>query len=114
MPEVTKWQVDEARKIADKAYLTYSNLKTLYLEAEKDWIAKANKFKALDYQLAEIDGRLKKIPPSAERKTKKQPELTLEQLQAIAAKLGVSITVEEPEEDNEEVITSIMEDSEQC
>jgi hypothetical protein len=106
-------QTNEARKIADEAYLTYSNLKALYLEAEQKWLKTSQSFKKLDYKLAEIDGRLKKLPSvgSKERKTQKQPELTLTQLQSIAAKLGVSITVEEPEEDNEEVIASIMEES---
>jgi hypothetical protein len=116
MSEVTKQQVDEARKLSDEAYLTYSNLKALYQEAEQKWLKASQTFKKLDYKLAETDGRLKKLAPAGdkERKTQKQPELTLTQLQAIAAKLGVSITVEEPEEDNEEVIASIMEDSEQC
>lgn len=106
-------QTKEARELAEEAYLTYANLKASYQKAEQEWLKTSQTFRGLDYKLAELDGRLKKLAPSGgvERKTQKQPELTLEQLQAIAVKLGVSITIEEPEENNEEVIAAIMEDS---
>ncbi len=90
-----KRQVDAARKEAEAAYLIYANLKATYKEAEKDWLKKSRRFKAFDYELAQTDGRLKKIPPGGERKEKKQPELSLEQLKEIATRLGVGITVEE-------------------
>jgi len=95
----TQEQVNEARHEAEKLYTKYAILKDAYLKAEKEYLEKLNIFKKLDYQLAETDGRLKKIPPSGERKEKKQSELTLEQLKTIAAKLGVDITIEEPEEE---------------
>ena len=95
MTIVTQEQVNEVRKEAEKAYTKFALLKDAYKKAEKEYLTKLNIFKKLDYELAEIDGRLKRIPPVAERKEKKQPELTLEQLQTIAAKLGVNITVEE-------------------
>lgn len=88
--EVEKWQVDEARKIAEDAYLVYANLKAQYIQAEQDWMKKAQVFRKLDYRLAEIDGRLKKIV-SKSPQAKKVPELTIDQLKAIAEKLGISI-----------------------
>lgn len=106
--------VNRVRKEAEEAYLIYANLKEQYLSAEKDWLKKSRRFKAFDYELAQTDGRLKKIKTTDDgRKTKKQPELTLDQLQAIAAKLGVNITVNEPEETDQETINAIMEE-EQC
>lgn len=89
--------VNRCRKEAEESYLVYANLKEQYLEAEKDWLKKSRRFRSFDYELALTDGRLKKIPSGGEKKVKKAPELTLEQLKSIAATLGVSISVEEPE-----------------
>lgn len=102
---MNKETVDAARKEAEDSYLIYANLKATYQEAEQDWLKKSRRFRDFDYQLALVDGRLKKIPPASDkvRKEKKQPELTLEQLKSIAATLGVNITIEEPEEISEEV-----------
>jgi|GEM_PF-1891605 len=111
--EITQDIVNKARKEAEEAYLVYANLKQQYLMAENDWLKKSRRFKNFDYQLAEVDGRLKRISSadgSKERKQKKQPELTLDQLQTIAAKLGVNITIEEPEETDQETINAIMEE----
>jgi phage terminase Nu1 subunit (DNA packaging protein) len=96
--------VNKARKEAEEAYLIYANLKETYHKAEQDWLKKSRRFKDFDYQLAQTDGRLKKISSNEkERKEKKLPELTLEQLQSIAEKLGVNITIDETEETNQEV-----------
>lgn len=99
-----KETVDRCRKESEEAYLIYSNLKEQYLEAERDWLKKSRRFRNFDYQLALTDGRLKKIPPGGEKKEKKAPELTLEQLQTIAAKLGVNISVDQPAMESEEII----------
>jgi hypothetical protein len=104
---VDKETVDRCRKESEEAYLVYANLKTQYLEAEKDWLKKSRRFRDFDYQLALVDGRLKKIPPGGEKKEKRAPELTLEQLQSIAAKLGVSISVDQPAMESEEVIEEV-------
>ena len=104
-----KETVAKARKESEEAYLVYANLKSTYLQAESDWLKKSRRFKDFDYQLALTDGRLKQIPSGEERKQKKQPELSLDQLKAIAEKLGVNISVE-TEESNEEVISAIMEE----
>jgi hypothetical protein len=107
---MTKEEVDKARKESEEAYIKYANIKAIYIDAEKDWLKKSRRFKDFDYQLALTDGRYKKLPPIAERKPKKQPELTLEQLQAIAAKLGVNISIE-TELSDKDSINSIMEET---
>jgi hypothetical protein len=83
-----KWKVDDARKEASEAYIKMSLLKDAALKAEADYLKKLNRFRSYDYELAQTDGRLKKLPPQGERKTKKQPELSLDQLRVIAEKLG--------------------------
>ena len=98
-----KETVDQARKGAEEAWTKFSLLKDAFLKAETDYVKKVNRFRNFDYELAQIDGRLKKIPPTQKREPKKQPELTLDQLKTIAAKLGVNISVEEPEEESEEM-----------
>lgn len=102
--EITKAQVDIARSDAESAYTKYHLLKEAADKAEKIYLEKLNTFKDLDYKLALVDGRLKKLPPSGEgRKEKKQPELTLEQIQSIAANLGIKITIEEEDHEIEEM-----------
>jgi len=86
--------VDRARREADNAFKRLQVLKPLYEAASRDYLKKSKVFRDLDYQLALEDGRLKKIPSLRERKEKKQPELTLEQLRTIAALVGVDITIE--------------------
>jgi hypothetical protein len=110
MPEVTKQQVDTAREEAEHAYTKYHLLKEAFLKAEKEYLDKVKKFKKLDYELAEIDGRLKKIPSasSKERKMQKQPELSLDQLKAIAERLGFDLSAGEIE-DSEEVVEAVVE-----
>ena len=91
---------DEAKKEAACSYKKFSLLKDLYQKAEKDYFDKSKRFQSLDYQLALVDGRLKKIESHAnEKKEKKQPELTLDQLKDIAMKLGIQIPIETVEED---------------
>jgi len=110
--EVTKEQVDVAQKEAELAYQKLSLLKDAYFKAETDYIRKSRCFQDLDHKLALIDGRLKKIAPSTTKKTQKQPQLTLDQLKAIAMKLGFDLTtIEEPEEEvDEETVNAIMEE----
>lgn len=99
-----KETVDSCRKEAEAAYTIYHEIEGRYLIAQADYLKKSRRFRSFDYELALTDGRLKVIPPGGERKEKKQPELTLEQLKNIAATLGVNITVEEPEEESELLI----------
>lgn len=103
--EVTKEQVELLRKEAEVSYQKYSLLRDAYTKAESDYFKKSRRFQNLDHELALIDGRLKKIPSSGERKEKKQPELTLDQLKAIAEKLGFDLTkVDEIVENREEEV----------
>ena len=99
-----KVTVDLARKEAEEAWTKVSLLKDAFYKAESDYIKKVSRFRNFDYELAQTDGRLKKVPSKEqqERKPKKQPELTLDQLNTIAAKLGISITIDEPEEETED------------
>ncbi len=95
--EVTKEQVDVARKDAEQAWTKFSLLKEAFSKAESDYVRKVNHFHNIDHELALIDGRLKKIPSSG------QPELTLDQLKSIAEKLGFDLTeVDETIEEREE------------
>ena len=97
MSEFTQEQVNELRREAEKAYLIYANLKEQYLSAEKDWLKKSRRFRDADYKKALVDGRLRRIE-SVSRKETKSPELSLEQIKAIADKLGINITIENTEE----------------
>ena len=97
-----KETVDRTRKEAEKAWIKLSILKDAYFKAEAEYIKKLSRFRNFDYELALTDGRLKKIPARGERKQKKQPELTLEQIRYIANKLGVNISVENEEPETEE------------
>ena len=109
-----KETVERAQKEAEEAYVKLSLLKDAYFKAESDYVKKSARFRNFDYELAQIDGRLKKVAPSGSKKTKKQPELTLDQLKSIAEKLGFNLnTIEEVEEEvDEEVIEAIMESEE--
>jgi hypothetical protein len=115
---VDKPTVDQLRKEAEESWTKLSLLKDAYFKAESDYIKKLNKFKDADYKLAQEDGRLKKLPPSAtkERKTQKQPGLTIDQLKSIADKLGVKLTVEcdVEEEVDEEIVDAIMSEEGGC
>ncbi len=90
-----KETLDKARSERDEAYKVYSELKELYLEAEANWLMKKKVFEKYDYELALIDGRLKKLP--AKHKEEKPIVLTLDQIERIASALGVSIEKEEIE-----------------
>ena len=94
--------VDRTRREAEKAWTKLSILKDAYFKARADYIKKLSRFKNFDHELALTDGRLKKIPARGERKQKKQPELTMEQLRSIAATLGVNISAENEEPETEE------------
>ena len=90
-----KETVAQARKETDEAYLIYATLKIPYLKAQENWLKKLHRFKEFDYQLALIDGRLKKIPYKGKCK-KPFLELTLEQLKNIIEKLDINTSIEEP------------------
>jgi len=107
-----KETVERAQKEAEEAYTKLSLLKDAYFKAEADYVKKCARFRNFDYELAQIDGRLKKVTPSTAKKEKKQPELTLDQLKAIAQKLGFNLNnIEEPKEEvDEETIEAIMEE----
>ena len=96
-----KETVDRCRKEAEAAYTIYHDAECIYLATQADYLKKSRRFRSFDYELALTDGRLKKIPSGRERREKKQPELTLEQLKSIALTLGVNITIEEPKENSE-------------
>jgi hypothetical protein len=109
--QVDQETVDRSRKEAEEAYIKLSLLKDAFWKAESDYMRKVSRFRNFDYELAQTDGRLKKIPSSTQRKEKKQPELTLDQLKSIALKLGFDLTqVDEAEEQDEEITEAIMED----
>lgn len=89
-----KETVKRAQREAEEAYTKLALLKDAYWKAEADYVKKVSRFRNFDYELALVDGRLKKLPPQEGKKEKKPPELTLDQLKSIAAKLGIQIPVE--------------------
>ena len=98
-----KETVERARKDAEEAYVKLALLKDAYFKAESDYVKKSARFRNFDYELAQSDGRLKKLPSQGTKKVKKQPELSLEQLRSIAEKLGFNLNnIEEPEEEMDE------------
>ena len=84
--------VSEARKVVEASFIKMSLLKDAFYKSEKDYIKKLEQFKTMDYELALKDGRFKKLPSQGERKEKKQPQLTLDQLKSIAEKLGFDLS----------------------
>ena len=102
LPDVSNEFVESLRKEAEIAYTKYLLLKDSANKAEKDYLKKSQRFRELDYQLALVDGRLKKVQPKVETKKKKMPELSLEQLREIAITLGVKIPVETLDEELED------------
>ena len=105
MTAPSKEEVQELRKETELAYTKFHLLKEAYEKASVEYLKKSKNFQEADYQLALEDGRLKKLPAQGERKEKKQPELTIEQLRGIAAKLGIKI----PDEDEDEEINELDE-----
>ena len=103
LPDVSKEFVESLRGEAEIAYTKYLLLKDSANKAEKDYLKKSQRFRELDYQLALVDGRLKKVQPKVETKKKKIPQLSLEQLKEVAAILGVKIPVEVHDEEIEEL-----------
>jgi NADH dehydrogenase/NADH:ubiquinone oxidoreductase subunit G len=102
LPPVTKEFVEGLRKEAETAYTKYLLLKDSTEKAEREYLKKSQRFRDLDYQLALVDGRLKKVQPKVETKKKKIPKLSLEQLREIAITLGVKIPVETLDEELED------------
>jgi len=105
---ITKEQVEEAKKAAGIAYTKYKLLSDAFRAAEREYFEKSKEFQKLDYDLAMTDGRLKKVQPGESgTRRRKQPELTLDQLKAIAEKLGFDLNevdrVDEEVEYEEEV-----------
>ncbi len=96
-----KEEVDETKKEVQTFYNAYLIIKVAHDRAYDKWIKSRAKFESLDYQLALTDGRFKVVPSPEKRKEKKQPELTMEQIKEIAEKLGIVISIEEPEEEVE-------------
>ena len=107
-----KQSVDLMQKEAEEAFVKLSLLKDAYYKAESDYLKKLNRFRSADYSLALTDGRLKKIPAAGEKKEKKQPELTLDQIKGIAEKLGIHLTVTQPEVESDEVVDQEVGDDE--
>ena len=91
--------VNQARKDADRAYKLYKRAKDLFDRLSADYLHKTRRFKEFDYELAQTDGRLKKIP---EHQRQKKKELTLIDVQRIAKILGVNLTEEKEDESKEE------------
>ena len=94
--EALKQSTYAAQKDAEEAWVHYRMVEDCCKKALEEYHVKLKVYRVLDKQLAEVDGRLIKLPPSGpkERKTQKQPELTLDQLKEIAKKLGVSVIEE--------------------
>lgn len=92
MIELSKEHVLELQKEAEASYIAYLTTKDAYDKASEEYLKKSRRFKEADYQLALVDGRLKKIPSVGEKKEKKQPEITIEQLTEIAEKLGIQVS----------------------
>lgn len=114
-----KETVNQARVEAEQAHTKLNLLRECYNKALVEYNEKSELFRKLDYELALEDGRLIKLPSATpgQRKMKKQPELSLDQLKAIATKLGFDLTEvdevdeeESEEEMDEESIKAIMED----
>ena len=98
-----KETVDAARVDAERAYVIYTNLKKQFEEAQLTYIRLSRKFQDYDHCLALTDGRLKVIPPTV-RKEKKPPELTLAQIIELASKLGINISEDKEEEEDEKEV----------
>jgi len=95
--------VDRLEKEVGTAYKAFKIAEKVYREKELDYCKKSRRFMQADYELALTDGRLKKIPP----KVKKEPkpfEMSLNQIKAIADKLGINLTIEQPEQIEVEII----------
>ena len=83
--------VDRYRKDAEAAYRKMSESKIIFNIDEADWLEKSQRFRQADYDLALTDGRLKVLPEKGAHRQRqvKSSDLTLEQIKAVAAKLGV-------------------------
>jgi hypothetical protein len=100
-----------------RAYTQYRKTKELYEAHKHEWEYWRSRYEALDRELALTDGRLRICPCGKKEKVPaKPPELTKEQLLAIAEKLGIEIKEpdqekfiiieEEDEKDGEDEIRS--------
>ena len=103
LPPVTKEFVEGLRKEAETAYTKYLLLKDSTEKAEREYLKKSQRFRELDYQLALVDGRLKKVQPKVETKKKKIPQLSLEQIKEVAIMLGIKLPIEVHDEEIEEL-----------
>lgn len=92
LPPVTKEYVEKLRKEAEAAHTKYLLLKDQATRAESEYLEKSKRFRDLDYQLALVDGRMKKVE-SGEKKGKKVDigSLSLDDILSLAAQLGVSL-----------------------
>ena len=76
-------------------YEKYQEAKQLMIELRTAWESWRDEFEEADRKLAELDGRLKKIPLGAKKVTKKKPDvLTLDQIKELAKKFGVALDLE--------------------
>jgi hypothetical protein len=86
-----------------EAYGKYLAIKDLYVAHRNEWIYWRDRFEKLDRKLAETDGRLHICSPGKSGKQPmKAPELTKDQLLAIAEKLGIEIREPDKEVSDEE------------
>ena len=110
LPPVSKEYVEGLRKEAEVARSKYLLLNDACVKAEKEYLKTLQRFKDLDYQLALVDGRLKKLDSaSSKKKEKKMPELSLDQIKSIANKLGINIPSNEDEEGESETLELVEE-----
>jgi hypothetical protein len=91
-----KETVDCLRKESEEAYKVLVNAREVYKLAENTYQKKNDRYMKADYELALVDGRLKKLPAHIPgmKGAPKPINLTLEQIRGIAKVLGVSIDEE--------------------
>ena len=112
LPPVTKEFVEGLRKDAEIAYTKFKLLQDQAVKAETEYLEKSDRFKRLDYELAKIDGRMQRIPEKV-KKLKAQPELSLDDILLIAAKLGIKIVEDEPTDEDEEIVEGLPTEDEE-
>jgi len=93
-----KLTVYKAQKEAEDAWAHCKATEAIAKNALEEYHKKLRVYRQVDTQLAEEDGRLKRLPPAGERRKEQKPaELTLDQIRDIAQRLGIAITDESEE-----------------
>lgn len=85
---MNKETVDKALKEAEVAFVTYITLKEQYEKAFTNYQRLSRRFQTFDRELAEIDGRVVRVPAcgkSQAEKSQAEPKLTLQQRRDLAA-----------------------------